>query len=187
MPTMKTKITLLSIALAGALVLSGCAANQASPEPGVSYDKSGVCTALPKEKVYIKGDTVKQYVVYTPDVDLKPAVVILMRKVDLLEKRVGVLEGKAKTFGAATHPKVIYTSCGPAEPVKKKYKKYKDGLYVAKTKTPIWSCATTRGQRIGYIYKETKVRLSKCGIYGWCKIDGQKGYIQAFRLKRIGD
>jgi len=187
MPIMKTKIALLFIALSGAMALSGCAANQASMEQGIRYDKSGVCTKLPTEKVYIKGDTVKQYIVYTPDVDLKPAVVILMRKVDMLEKRVGVLEGKMKTFGTSSRPKVVYTSCGPAEPVKKKYKKYKDGLYIAKTKIPIWSCATTRGQRIGYIHKETKIRLSKCGIYGWCKIDGQKGYIQAFRLKRVGD
>jgi len=179
MLTIQTKYK-LGIAVASVMVLfTGCAPQPQAPE----YDNNGVCTALPKEKVYInKGGytTSESYTVYTPDVDLKPAVVILMKKVDKLEQQMSELR-------ISKVPKVSYKGCGPAEPAKKKFKKFKDGLYLAYKKVPIWSCATKRGERVGWITKKRKVRLSHCGIYGWCKLEGQRGYVEAWKLKRIGD
>jgi len=71
--------------------------------------------------------------------------------------------------------------------VKKRFKKFKDGLYLAYQRVPVWACATKRGEKIGWITRKRKVRLSHCGIYGWCKVVGQRGYIEAWKLKRIGD
>jgi hypothetical protein len=183
MLTIQTKYKFGIAAVSVMMLFTGC-----TPQPQAPvYDDNGVCTALPKEKVYInKGgySTLESYTVYTPDVDLKLAVVILMKKVDRLEQKVSELRHSSCT---SKMPKVSYKGCGPAEPVKKKFKKFKDGLYLAYKKVPIWSCATKRGEKVGWITKKRKVRLSHCGIYGWCKLEGQRGYVEAWKLKRIGD
>ena len=180
---MLTTTTKYGLFAFSALVFAGCSANQPSAPV---YDENGICTAIPSEKQYINEGgyaTVEKHTVYTPDVDLKPAVVILMRKVDSLEQRIAKLEKNPASF----KPKVKYTSCGPAVPVRKKYKKYHDGRYISLRIVPIWSCATKRGEKKGHLPKGTEVRLIDCGIYGWCKLADQKGYVEAYKLKRVGD
>jgi hypothetical protein len=177
MHTLKIKgLLFLSSSL---LLLSGCTNNPQLNDDGTS------CSTIPKEKVYIDTSSgnkiIEKHYIYTPDVDLKSAVAILIKKVERLE---------SKPSTAYSAPKVIYKGCGPAVPSLKKEKKrikYRDGLYSAYSKVPVWSCATKRGSRLSWVYKKTKVRLVDCGIYGWCKIKGQKGYVQAWRLKRIGN
>jgi len=169
------------------LFLSGC-----TPQPSAPvYDENGICTKLPSQKTYIDTNTgnmvIEKHTIYTPDVDLKSAVVILTKKVGTLEREVSALKSKARTFKAA-RPQVAYRGCGPAQPVNKKSRhKPKEGSYKTAKKTAIWSCATKRGKKIGYIEAQTIVKLVDCGIYGWCKIEGQDGYIRAWKLKRIGN
>lgn len=180
-----TAIKGMIIGGASLLLLSGCTTQPNAPV----YDENGICTKLPSQKTYIDTNTgntiVEKHTIYTPDVNLKSAVVILTKKVDILERKVSALEGKARTFKSAA-PKVTYKGCGPAQPIEKKRTKHKNGTYRANYKVAIWSCATKRGKKIGYIEKSATVKLVDCGIYGWCKIDSQDGYMQAYRLTRIG-
>jgi len=181
-------ITTIKGMLAGGvslLILSGCAQN--SPKAPV-YDENGICTKLPSQKTYIDTNTgntiIERHTIYTPDVNLKSAVVILTKKVTVLEKKVSRLQNRANTFKAQ---RLVYKGCGPAQPIGKKSKKYKDGTYRARHRVAIWSCATKRGKKTGSIEKSAAVKLVDCGIYGWCRIDGQDGYVQAYKLTRIGD
>jgi hypothetical protein len=177
MHTLKTKgLLFLGASL---IIFGGCTNNPQLEDDGTSF------STIPKEKVYIDTSSgnkiIEKHYIYTPDVDLKSAVAILIKKVERLESK------KPFTYPAA---KVSYKGCGPAVPTLKKAKKkikHKDGLYQSYSKVPVWSCATKRGSRLSWVYKQKKVRLIDCGIYGWCKIKGQKGYVQAWRLKRIGN
>lgn len=82
-------------------LMEGCAGLEpATP----TYDDGGVLTKIPAKTTYIDTDTgntvIEKHTVYTPDVDLKSAVIILIKKVDALEKKIygsgGVSRKKSK-------------------------------------------------------------------------------------------
>jgi hypothetical protein len=172
------KILLSGTAL---MLLVGCGEQ---PEP--VYDENGICTSIPREKVFIDTNTgnqvIERHTIYTPDVDLKSTVVILTKKVESLEK-------KAASFKPSIAPastSSVIQGCGPIAPNKKSESKYKDGKYKAKSKSPVWTCATERGKVLRYVEKNIVLDLKNCGRYGWCDIIGQEGYVQAYRFVRKG-
>jgi len=171
------------------MLLVGCGEQ---PEP--VYDENGICTSIPREKVFIDTNTgnqvIERHTIYTPDVDLKSAVVILTKKVESLESQISSCEKRAASFKpsiAAAPASSVIRGCGPTTPSKKSSSRYKDGKYKAKSKSPVWTCATERGKILRYVQKSIVLELKNCGRYGWCDIVGQDGYVQAYRFTRIGN
>jgi hypothetical protein len=156
-----------------------------------STSSNSTCSTIPKEKVYITtakdGKIIEQHHIYHPDPNLKKAVVILTKKV-------AALESKMANFGtrvpASTPPQGKCVGCGPNIPVKpkaKKQPKYRDGFYRGYKSIPVFACATKHSILLGTIEQGLKVKLYDCGTYGWCRVEGRKGFVQAWRFERIGD
>lgn len=178
---MKKFVSVSALALASVTLFSGCAQHQHGTHMGNNgaIYKNGVVTSIPIKNTYRDQKTghtvIEKHYIYTPDVNLKEAVVILMKKVDILERRSSVLPNK----------KDEYIQLIKKQKSNRVHMMSKSGTYGATKDTLIYSGRAKTTQKLATLPKGTEVLLKKCDSYGWCAIEGQEGYAQAWKFKKV--
>jgi len=162
------------------LLITGCTPQPTPEGQNRAIYKNGVVASVPIKNTYRDphtGNTViEKHYIYTPDVNLKEAVVILTKKVEILEQRTAkIAVGKNNYVSSRRRTK---SSTTPASKVPQ------SGTYIAMKDTSIYKGKSKTTPKIATISKGTSVTFEKCDTFGWCTISGQSGYVQAWKFKK---
>lgn len=162
-------LTVATIAL-----FSGCAQQQ--PQPTYT---NGVVSSVPIENSYRDTQSgnmvIEKHYIYTPDVNLKEAVVILAKKVEILERRISGAASQKNTYvKPVIKPVVINTA-----------KIAKSGTYTPTKDAIIYTSKDVSTPIVNTLAKGAEVSLIKCDTFGWCELDGQEGYVQAWKFTKV--
>lgn len=197
------------IAVFGILGISGCT-NQPRYE-------NWVCQSLPQEKNYVKDGVYvsEKHYLYTPDVNVKEALAILIAKVENMEKtlygknipnntlikiepdindRLDEMLPKVKATDIKPTPAVSYkkmskkTVAKKAAYVKKKStaKEKKYFIFQPVRESKVFESMSINSRVLYRIGTSSKIYL-KCSSNGWCKVKDLKGYVLKNNLKKIGE
>lgn len=175
---MKKYVKVTTLAVATIALLSGCVQQQPQLEGqnGAIYSNSVVAN-VPIENKYRDPKTghtvIEKHYIYTPDVDLKEAVVILAKKIEILERRTSGLVGKKAKYIQPARKTQSNTS-----------KHTKCGAYTANKDAIVYRSKSIKASKSNRVEKGDVVNFSGCDTHGWCELEGNDGYVQAWKFTK---
>jgi len=192
------KILYISTVFAGVLLLTGCNAA-----------KQGIIQPKPQ----IIKEKISEEHIYQIEPNIKKAIVILIKKIDALEKQNGYNTREAKQIKKEINKisskdngkfkKEIEDLREKIAELEKKIKtknksfdskkfckktilyKIDGGFYKALKDAQIRPCPSYDSSIVGIIKNGTIVRFEGCNDYGWCLLKGRRGYVAGFLFKKI--